>query len=98
VKPTGPSEDERIMTDSEGPHPPHPPYDEYRSALGEDTEGHAAIDDLRAALHDSEPQRAHISASVDRLRAIPVLEARVANWWDSPRTQNWLKILSDAGL
>jgi len=86
------------MTQSERPQPPHPPYDEYRSALGADSPGHAAIDDLHAALNESAPQPEHIWASVDRLRAIPVLEARIANWWDSPRTQNWLKILSDAGL
>jgi hypothetical protein len=86
------------MNDSDRPATPHPPYDDYRSALGEHPQGHAAIDDLHAALHEDEPQPAHIAASVERLRTIPVLEARIANWWDSPRTQNWLKILSDAGL
>jgi hypothetical protein len=25
-------------------------------------------------------------------------EARVANWWDDPLTQTWLKALGDAGL
>jgi len=86
------------MNDSQRPPTPHPPYDELRSALGEHTEGHAALDDLQAELHDAAPQAAHVSASVARLRTIPVLEARIANWWDAPRTQNWLKILSDAGL
>jgi hypothetical protein len=77
---------------------PHPPYDELRSALGDHTEGNAALDDLHAALDEPRPQREQVSASVTRLRSIPVLEARIANWWDSPRTQNWLQILSDAGL
>jgi hypothetical protein len=86
------------MSDSERPPTPHPPYDELRTALGDHTEGQAALDDLQAALHDDTPRPEHVSASVQRLRTIPVLEARIANWWDSPRTQNWLKILSDAGL
>ena len=83
---------------NERPETPHPPYDEFRSALGEHPEGQAALDDLHAALHDTAPQPATVQASVGRLRTIPVLEARIANWWDAPRTQNWLKILSDAGL
>jgi hypothetical protein len=86
------------MNDDKRPVPPHPPYEELRSALGDHAEGHAAIDDLHAALSAPEPQPANGSASVARLRSIPVLEARIANWWDAPRTQNWLMILSDAGL
>jgi hypothetical protein len=86
------------MDDRDNPSTPHPPYDEFRSALGDHPEGRAALDDLQAALHAPAPQAEHVSASVRRLRAIPVLEARIANWWDEPRTQNWLKILSDAGL
>ncbi len=86
------------MSDREEPTTPHPPYDELRSALGDHPEGQAALDDLHAALHDENPQPAQVSASVQRLRTIPVLEARIANWWDAPRTQNWLMILSDAGL
>lgn len=86
------------MTDREPPTIPHPPYDEFRTALGDHPEGHAALDDLHAGLHAAEPAPAHLAASVERLRTIPVLEAHIANWWDAPRTQNWLKILSDAGL
>jgi hypothetical protein len=87
-----------VMNERERPPTPHPPYDELRSALGDHAEGHAALDDLHAALSETAPQPEHVSASVKRLRSIPVLEARIANWWDAPRTQNWLKILSDAGL
>lgn len=83
---------------NERPEIPHPPYDEFRSALGDHPEGHAALDDLHASLHDPQPAAHQVAASVERLRTIPVLEAILANWWDSPRTQNWLKILADAGL
>jgi hypothetical protein len=86
------------MNEENRPPTPHPPYDELRSALGDHAEGHAAIDDLHAAMHEAEPQPAAVSTSVQRLRTIPVLEARIANWWDAPRTQNWLMILNDAGL
>lgn len=86
------------MNDSQRPPTPHPPYDELRAALGEHAEGQAALDDLHAALDEPAPQAAQVTASVERLRTIPVLEARIANWWDAPRTQNWLMILSDAGL
>jgi hypothetical protein len=86
------------MNDSDRPPTPHPPYDELRSVLGEHAEGQAALEDLRAALNEPAPQAGQVTASVERLRTIPVLEARIANWWDAPRTQNWLMILSDAGL
>lgn len=86
------------MNDENRPPIPHPPYDELRSALGEHDEGNAALDDLHATLHEPEPRAHAVSASVQRLRTIPELEARIANWWDAPRTQNWLMILNDAGL
>jgi hypothetical protein len=35
---------------------------------------------------------------VDVLRGIRTLEARIANWWDDPMTQRWIKSLSDTGL
>jgi hypothetical protein len=77
---------------------PHPPYDELRSSAGTDADGHAAIDDLHRVMHDPSAPPAHITGAAERARSVPVLEATIANWWDSPRTQNWLKILSDAGL
>jgi hypothetical protein len=86
------------MNETNRPAIPHPPYDELRSALGDHPAGHAAVDELHAALHEPAPAPERVTASAQRARAIPVLEARIANWWDSPRTQNWLKILSDAGL
>ncbi len=87
--------DERFPLD---PQAPHPPYDELRSALGEHPEGHAAVDALQAELHAEQPDRAAVSAHASRLRGIPVLEARIANWWDDPNTQRWVKAITDAGL
>jgi hypothetical protein len=78
--------------------PPHPPYDEIRSAAGDHPDASAAIDDLHAAMNDPAPRPDAIRASVDRARAVPALEATIANWWDSPRVQNWVMILTDAGL
>jgi len=86
------------MNDRPVPPIPHPPKDEHRPPLPHDVEGRAALDDLRAALQDDAPHAARVSAAVERLRTIPVLEARIGNWWDAPRTQNWLMILADAGL
>ena len=80
------------------PPTPHPPYDELRAELGDHPDGRAALDELHAAMHEHTPRPADVTAPVERLRTIPVLEARVANWWDSPRTQNWLKIIADTGL
>jgi hypothetical protein len=86
------------MNGSERPPIPHPPYDELRSASDAHPEAGTAIDELHAELHEPEPRTERIAQSVQRLRTIPVLEAQIANWWDAPRTQQWLKILSDAGL
>jgi hypothetical protein len=86
------------MSDRQHPSTPHPPYAELRSALGDHPAGQAALDDLQAELQEPAPRPARVAASVEHLRTIPVLEARIANWWDAPRTQNWLMILNDAGL
>ncbi len=80
------------------PETPHPPYDDFRSALGEHPDGHAAVDDLQRTLNTDSPRAADVHASVERVGAFPALQAHVATWLEAPRTQNWLKILSDAGL
>ncbi len=77
---------------------PHPPYDELRASLGDDRAGHAALDDLHAALHADAPRSERISAPIAHLRTIPAIEARIANWFDAPRTQQWLLLLNEAGL
>ena len=80
------------------PDVPHPQYAELRSVLGEHPEGHAAVDALHTELHADEPDRAAVAAHAARLRGIPVVEARIANWWDDPNTQRWVKAITDAGL
>ena len=80
------------------PEVPHPPYDELRSALGERGEGAASVDALQAELHADRPDPAAVEQHASSLRAIPVLEARIANWWDDPNTQRWVLWITDAGL
>ncbi len=84
--------------DENGQPVPHPPYDELRAALGEDARQNRAVEELRAELSAPQPDHAAVTEHANRLRAIPVLEARIANWWDSPETQRWIKAITDAGL
>ena len=84
--------------DENGQPVPHPPYDELRAALGEDARENRAVEDLRAELSAPQPDRAAVTEHANRLRAIPVLEARIANWWDSPGTQSWLLAITNANL
>ena len=85
------------MNESGQPEVPHPPYDDLRAALGEagTTE---SVDALQAELHSEAPDPDAVREHAGRLRAIPVLEARIANWWDDPDTQRWVKAITDAGL
>jgi len=77
---------------------PHPPYDQLRNELGDDPAAAHALDELQAHLHGSAPQRATVARQVDLLRSVRTIEARIANWWDDPRTQQWVKSLSDTGI
>jgi PAS domain S-box-containing protein len=77
---------------------PHPPYDELRAAVGDDENAHADVDALQAQLTQPAPDPAAVRKHAGRLRGIPVLEARIANWWDAPETQRWIKAITDAGL
>lgn len=86
------------MNDSGEPTVPHPPYDELRTALGDDAAGTRSVEELRAELHSGQPNPAAVQHHASMLRSIPVLEARVANWWDDPATQTWVKAITDAGL
>jgi hypothetical protein len=77
---------------------PQPPFDELRDALGDHPTGNATLDELHAAL-DTGGAPAHIVRGlVDRLRAIPVIEARILDWWEDPATQRWVMNLSNSGL
>ena len=86
------------MNDSGMPDVPHPPYDELRAAAANDAEAARSVDALHAELHSDRPDPAAVQQHAGILRGIPVLEARIANWWDDPGTQRWVKALSDAGL
>lgn len=86
------------MNESDQPAVPHPPYDELRAAAGEDAQANASVDALHAELHSGSPDPANVTRQANFLRAIPVLEARIANWFDDPNTQRWVKAITDAGL
>ena len=86
------------MNDSGRPETPHPPYDELRTAAADDQRATRSVDALHAELHAAEPDPAAVERHANVLRGIPVLEARIANWWDDPNTQRWVKAIADAGL
>ena len=86
------------MNDSGPPATPHPPYDEIRAAAPDDPRASQSVDALQAELHADEPDPATVERHATVLRGIPVLEARIANWWDDPDTQRWVKAITDAGL
>ncbi len=86
------------MADADKPDVPHPPYDELRAALGDDAHAAGSVEALRAEMSADEPDPSAVEHHAGVLRGIPVLEARIANWWDDPNTQRWVKALSDAGL
>jgi hypothetical protein len=74
------------------------PYDELHEALGDHPEGRAALANLNAALQKDSPSRAEVEHHAAQLHSIPDITATVANWLESPKTQVWLKWLSDIGL
>jgi hypothetical protein len=77
---------------------PHPPYEQLRRDLSHDPAAGEALDALHAHLHGPAPEPATVQRHVDVLRGVRTVEARIANWWDDPVTQTWIKALSDAGL
>ncbi|MGD0053426.1 MAG: hypothetical protein ABSD03_16605 [Vulcanimicrobiaceae bacterium] len=85
------------MSDSGRPEVPHPPYDELRTALGDD-DAQGALDALQAELEAPKPDPKAVARHASLLRAFPEVEARIANWWDDPNTQRWIKAITDSGL
>lgn len=77
---------------------PHPPYDELRKRIGSDRDALQALDALRQHLEGPHQERATVEHHVDLLRRVRTLEAIIANWWDDPITQRWIKGITDAGL
>jgi hypothetical protein len=86
------------MNDEGRPAAPRLPYDELRDAVGADPAAQAELDALHAHLGDDAPDPGRIAGHVDALRGVRDAEARIANWWDDPVTQRWIKALGDAGL
>ena len=86
------------MTDPGRPAVPHPPYEELEAAAHGDPEAQRHVQALRAQLQSDAPDAAAVREHASRLRGINVLEARIANWWDDPATQSWIKNITDAGL
>jgi hypothetical protein len=85
------------MNDDESERP-HLPYDELHAEIGNDPAARAELDALREHLDHPEPDPALLRGHVDRLKGVRDAEARIANWWDDPKTQVWIKGLTDAGL
>lgn len=69
------------------------PREHLHAALPHGHAAHATIDDLHAEVEHHSPNRHAIERHVGALRALPELEAIVANWWDDPRTQRFIAIL-----
>jgi hypothetical protein len=82
----------------QGPSRPHLPYDELQANIGDDAAARAELDALREHLDHPAPDPARLQGHVDRLKGVRDVEARIANWWDDPNTQVWVKGLTDAGL
>lgn len=86
------------MSDSAPPDVPHPPYEELHAAVTGDPQAAQSVEALRAQMIAEKPDAAAVERHAGVLRGIPVLEARIANWWDDPDTQRWVKAIADAGL
>ncbi len=74
------------------------PRDELHAALPQDHAAHAMIEKLHAAVEAPLPNPRAINEHVGALRALPELEAIVANWWENPKTQRYFSILAQIGV
>ncbi|HEY4442509.1 MAG TPA: hypothetical protein VGN14_18790 [Candidatus Elarobacter sp.] len=86
------------MSEHDPDRVPHPPYEELRQAAADDPAAAQRVDALHQAMTADKPDPAAIREHASALRSIPALEARIANWWDSPDTQRWVLFLTDFGL
>jgi hypothetical protein len=77
---------------------PELPYEDLHAAIGPDEAARAQLDALRAHLERPQPDPAAVQTHVDALRGVRDIEARIAIWWEDPKTQLWIKGLTDAGL
>jgi hypothetical protein len=69
------------------------PREHLHAALPHGHAAHATVDELHAEVERGSPNRHAIEKHVGTLRALPELEAIVANWWDDPKTQRFIAIL-----
>ncbi|MBV8636681.1 MAG: hypothetical protein JO322_01225 [Candidatus Eremiobacteraeota bacterium] len=74
------------------------PADALRASLPASHDAHESIDQLEAELQGAAPRRDSIEQHVGALRSIRELEATIANWWDSPSTQEFIADLTRIGL
>jgi hypothetical protein len=92
---------EELITEAETILPlglPTVPHEKLHAALPESHDAHATIDRLHAEVEGNSPNRRAIEAHVGALRALPELEAIVANWWEDPKTQRFIGNLGQIGL
>jgi hypothetical protein len=93
---TGMVAGEELITQSETMRPllaPPLPREHLHAALPHGHEAHTTIDELHAEVEKTSPDPATVHRHVGTLRALPELEAIVANWWDDPKTQRFIAIL-----
>jgi len=74
------------------------PAEVLRAALPPSHGAHASIDELRSELAKPAPRREALEEHVSALRSVRELEATIANWWDSPTTQQIVYDLTQIGL
>ena len=86
------------MNDDERPPAPQLPYDDLRSAIGDDPAARRELDALFQHVQSTQPDPQVVKGHVDSLRGVRDIEARIANWWDDPVTQRWVKAIGDVGL
>jgi hypothetical protein len=77
---------------------PMVPHAKLHASLTKGHSAHSTIDKLHAEMQVSSPSRRAIERHVSDLRALPELEATIANWWEDPKTQRFIANLSQIGL
>ncbi len=74
------------------------PADALRAAVPPSHGAHKSIDRLQGELVKPTPRREALEEHVNALRSVRELEATIANWWDSPATQQIVYDLTQIGL
>lgn len=77
---------------------PEFPIEQARAALPSDHAGQRQLDALHRELHSQHPRADAIKARVDELLTHSPIASMVANWFDDPRTQEFINELVQAGL